>query len=468
MNKLIGVGAVVLLLSALFSPMARAQEDPEANPAKFLNPKIFDWQIYAGFYPNDNFGTKIAAETHWLKYGLKAGRKGNANFHTVVYADKYAAVLGSLAVGSPELDYVALATEYLLEGSAAGRRAPPLKRAYSAILQSEPAYPNGGNAVVGNERIKIITSARFAGAIWQLWYKGTQIVDDTALTYGRLLQFAGWKNGEGPCYNFIEAGSQRWEDTPSIQPRSSLLTNKLAGGHEANQMNYLRTAATPALFRRLGDLDPQTNGNCTYLLPDPDGDRDELIRDDNSKLVKKINMNYGGDPNVVQVNLRYTNPLAVAPKNPNGPDKKKGFIFQLYAALTGFNKMYKVDMAACQVPSVNCAVAISPGNANTPGTSGYSAHHAIVLVREDKGIYFALRQKNISFPDSAADPLSLSYVGTFRYDSTGAFDIVDTSANLSLNYLAANSANAYYEADYFIVIGDSMEEVITKMKGLPN
>lgn len=449
----------LIYISALtFHASAGATEDPVTNPARYLDGRIFDWHMYAGFYPELGLTTRGAAENHWLQHGIGEGRQGNASFHTVVYRAKYATSLGALGTVEP-VDYVGLARHYVLYGQAAQRVAPPAKKEYSAVLAHSSNYPRGGESVVGNEKIKIYTSARFAGAIWRLWYNGVQIIDDTAMTYGRLLQFAGWKHGYGPCLNFIEAGSQRWEDSvyptgqSGIQERSSKLLNIIAGGHAPEELNYLRTAAIPALFRRTGDINPQTGEPCELFPESP-----VVKRDEDSKIIKRINMSYGGDPHIVEVDLKYSTSVSIASEVAG----KKGFIFQFYAALLNFDKIYKVNLAECHTNGAGCVAIPVPSGEES---SGYLRDHAIIAEHEQGGIFFALYQRNTGFPQAA----DLSYVGSYRTDGSGTLRIVDTSANLTLDSLPANDqsgSNAFYGGKYYIVIGGTLDEVRAKVMGL--
>lgn len=390
-----------------------------ANRLELINSSIFDWQAYLALNPgliNFGIGSETRAQQHWMNSGLAAGRQGNAQFSAVEYLrlnpqveDKY---------GN---DYVAAAHHYLKVGRQLGLVATPEQQAFGGQLP-DSSGSFSGDAVLGNQFLKIVTSSKYAGAIEQLWYKDSQLVDDGARAYGRLFQMAAWKNGLGKCFNPIEAGS-RYNDSSSF--RSPILNSVSASAQG------LATSAVPALFRRLnedgcsaGSLAPQfpflSLSELQSYLPAQGQVRDNSIRFEKNIVLSTENPNmflfHGAIVNDALIDVSQS--AQVVP-----------FIVQLYAALkTDFSTIYTLDFRAGQCTSEKSIS--SPECQFRTRPEGYSPSKPAILVRAD-GLAFGMYSTVNSIPKQSGVTSTPAVYQAKAHLGGSDGDVMDTAVNFS-------------------------------------
>lgn len=142
--------------------------------------------------------------------------------------------------------------------------------------------------------IRLQTSARYAGAVSSLVFRGKEYVD--TLDHGRELQSASSFDGWGECFNPTEAGS-RTDDR--AQTTSSLLLGSESGP------NWLKTS-TDMAFWLPPNFDYKHQCGMTPTLTH------SVNKDIRGKhiLDKRIELGGHGEPNVIADHLTYTVPEA--------------------------------------------------------------------------------------------------------------------------------------------------------------
>lgn len=388
-----------------------------ATGTTLLNSAIFDWQAYLAFNPaliTQGKGSKRLAEQHWINNGLAAGRQGSPNFSATVYLEQE--MPSGLKISDLfSNDRVGAALHYLQTGKSLGLQGTPAVRAYGVPLP-DAAGLSSGDAVMGNQKLKIVTSSKYSGAIEQLWYGNTQLIDDGAYAYGRLFQMAGWKFGLGKCFNPIEAGSRYYDGDGKT--KSAILQNISASA------NGLTTLATPALFRRRQDDDCATTPAPLNRYLPPAGQ----VRDDKIQFEKRLSF-VEGHPGVIKFDGIIRNPIESIDVTESSTNKAP-FIVQLYAALKtgpgGFNNIQTVDFAACNpsrpIDSGSCKLI---PRVVTDNVQGYSPTMPAITSRPD-GLAFAMYSTDNNVPatsaESSAPPV---YIGKYHTD------VMDTAVNFS-------------------------------------
>lgn len=133
---------------------------------------------------------------------------------------------------------------------------------------------------VTNSVLAVAISARDAGAVSSLVYKGKELVND--FDHGRQLQVAWSYNDADEAYNPTEAGSDR--DGKGAQSTSQLISVRV-------ESNTLRTVSHPAYWRHTS-LAEQYRKNTALITKDT--------------LSKQITLGYNGDPHVLVFDTQIT------------------------------------------------------------------------------------------------------------------------------------------------------------------
>lgn len=368
---------------------------------------VFDWQSYLGFNPKlveEGIRTAAGAKDHWIKHGLNAGRQASARFSADSYLSKNPAVALRYST-----DRVGAALHYIKTGKAAGLDGMPDSRIYGVALPNARGE-YAGDAVIGNENLKIVTSSKYSGAIEQLWYRNTQMVDDGAYAYGRLFQMAGWKYGLAKCFNPIEAGS-RYYDTNTF--KSSVLNTITATA------SGLFTRIQPALFRRLSDDDCNARDQSPLgsYLPQLGQINDPTIR-----FEKSISFSDPTNPRLIRFEGTVVNQALI---DVPGNNNISPFIVQLYAALkTDFRILRTVNFEAC-----TSMAAIDTSACNLiQRAPNYSISQPAVVSRAD-GLSFAMYSTSNTIPQNLSKSTSpASYIAKRHLDGSDN-DVVDTAVN---------------------------------------
>lgn len=88
------------------------------------NPAVFNPTFYAAKYPDlaaAGLTTPQQLATHWLNFGIREGRQGSAEFHSISYANKNPGLLQEIAVNiTPQL-----AAHYITRGKQIGLDGTP-------------------------------------------------------------------------------------------------------------------------------------------------------------------------------------------------------------------------------------------------------------------------------------------------------------------------------------------------------
>lgn len=375
----------------------------KALPSKFLtNKNVFNWRTYIA-RNNSLFDrgkdTEAKLEAHWRNSGIKAGRVASHNFEPAQLSAKFPRL--KKLYGN---DFISLTKYFANYGYYLGYRAEPKALLFGGMLPLKNMDLPDANAMIGNQKLRMVTYAKYAGAITELWVKDRQIVDSTAKGYGRLLQIAGWKYGLGACYNPIEAGG-RYTDDRGETTKTIVETFKVSNGE-------LETMVIPSLFRLRGEDESNCMGRANYpaMLPNHGQRLDRKIR-----FGKHVKLNALGNPNIIEIKIKI-----------DSYDDVSGFIFQLYAALDRkMDTIETIDLKKCISRSLfspgNCRLLnrtddlisrkyspdfpaiISYPKGNVAFTL-YSPH----LVKGVKPTYVATRRNGLNDPDATTD-MAINY-----------------------------------------------------------
>jgi hypothetical protein len=88
------------------------------------NPAVFNATFYAARYPDlaaAGLVTPAQLAAHWVNFGLREGRQGSAEFHSLAYAVKNPDLLQELASNITQQ----LAAHYIVRGKPSGRNGTP-------------------------------------------------------------------------------------------------------------------------------------------------------------------------------------------------------------------------------------------------------------------------------------------------------------------------------------------------------
>ncbi len=88
------------------------------------NPAVFNAAFYGSKYPDlaaAGLVTPAQLAAHWVNFGLREGRQGCAEFHSLSYAAKNPDLLQEIATTITQQ----LAAHYIVRGKAAGRDGTP-------------------------------------------------------------------------------------------------------------------------------------------------------------------------------------------------------------------------------------------------------------------------------------------------------------------------------------------------------
>jgi hypothetical protein len=142
--------------------------------------------------------------------------------------------------------------------------------------------------------IRLETSARFAGSVVSLVFRGKQFVDAT--DHGRELQSASSFDGFGECFNPTEAGSR--EDGKKMTSTSKLLA-------ENSGPNWIATSTDMAFW-----LPPAFDyGHQCGMSPNTTHAVNKTLTGGHI-LDKRIEIGDAGEPNVIGDHVTYTVPEA--------------------------------------------------------------------------------------------------------------------------------------------------------------
>lgn len=133
---------------------------------------------------------------------------------------------------------------------------------------------------VTNSVLVVTVSARDAGAVSSLIYRGKELVND--FDHGRQLQVAWSYNDADEAYNPTEAGSER--DGKGLHSTSQLISVRV-------ESNTLRTVSHPAYWRDV-NVPEQYRKNTGLVTKD--------------LLAKQITLGYQGDPHVLVFDTKVT------------------------------------------------------------------------------------------------------------------------------------------------------------------
>lgn len=88
------------------------------------NPAVFNASFYAAKYPDLATAGVVTAQqlaNHWVNFGLREGRQGCAEFHSIAYANKNPGLLQEIALNiTPQL-----AAHYITRGKQIGLDGAP-------------------------------------------------------------------------------------------------------------------------------------------------------------------------------------------------------------------------------------------------------------------------------------------------------------------------------------------------------
>ncbi len=330
--------------------------------------KLFDWKVYyaKNLDLQEDFSSKEDLLRHWREKGAKAGRVSHSDFSVKKFMEKYPRIKSFF-----DKDYLAASIYYARHARKVGYRARHEQdELYGAVLPNDNTLAPFGNTIIGNDRIRVLTSAKYAGAVTELWYRGTQIVNSGAKGYGRLFQIAGWKFGMGASYNPIEAGGRYLE--PDLGDYTKTVIHHLDVSN-----GYFENLITPSLFRKRGEdenLCKESKTGEGFPLFGQALDRD-------IRFGKKIQLNAFGNPNIIKFSVLIDSKINMS-----------DFIFQLYAALRkDMSQVYTLDLDICKGRAGLKGACNLYNREEVMGSARkYSTKFPAILARKDQSIAFTL------------------------------------------------------------------------------
>lgn len=145
-----------------------------------------------------------------------------------------------------------------------------------------------GNAEIGNSRVRILTEARYGGAISGLWHNGKQFINNS--DHGRQIQTAWSLNGLGECFNPTEGGAA--SDHSKKTSSSQILSFEVGPGE-------IKSSSHPAYWL--------TQGQSSSACPKDFSSSLEQIRTD-QVFKKHIQLGYQSDPELIAFDISIESP----------------------------------------------------------------------------------------------------------------------------------------------------------------
>jgi hypothetical protein len=287
-----------------------------------------------------------------------------------------------------------------------------------AVLVAAP----DGNSTFGNGTLTLRTSAAYAGAVSELWFRGHQFVNSHDA--GRLFQTAWTYDGHGECYNPTEGGSSHDGAGPST---SRLMQINVAPAH-------LSASTRPAYWYHPNE--PNLYCGKAYGA--------DLVSEDT--LRKGILVGWDGDPQTI---LWQTE--AVVAQNHQSMDLE---------ALTGylngeFNRFFTYDLES------QTLAPLKPIQIEHPDQNYSPTVFPTIVANQDQSLALGSVALDQGVGDTPSSFTSVAQSAAMTCFETTQF--TDKTSKWSLQFKYSQANKGVYRSRIFLFVG-SVPEVVARIK----